>query len=253
MNTRPDPKPTRYLLLLVSLVGISLLALSCSNSSPTEPDNVASTPEAGPGSSSSSSNAEDSSGDNSSGSNNGDDGSSSNSADDSGESGSSGTDGQPGSLKINLTDLPTDEICQLWVYFEELRVKPDGGPPVFVLQEFSGQTWDLLTLRNGAEDEMGEFVVEQGKYQFIEILLDQSRSSVVEKDPETECDPVGETVALQIPSQKFKVKGQPFTVDSATEITIDFDADQSLKRKGSEKNPKGWLLSPSVSIVKVDP
>ena len=252
MNTKSDPKILTYLLLLVSLVGVSLLAVSCSNSSPTEPDDVASTPEASPASSSS---AEDSGSDSSGGSNNGDSGSSSDSANDSGDSGSSSTDGQPGSLTINLTDLPTDEICQLWVYFQELRVKPDGGPPEFVLQEFSGQAWDLLTLRNGAEEEMGEFVVDQGKYQFIEILLDQSQSTVVEKDPDYDCDSgtVGNTVALQIPSQKFKVKGQPFTVDSATEITIDFDADQSLKRKGSEKNPKGWQLSPSVSIVKVNP
>lgn len=252
MNTKSDPKILTYLLLLVSLVGVSLLAVSCSNSSPTEPNDVASTPEASPASSSS---AEDSGSDSSGGSNNGDSGSSSDSANDSGDSGSSSTDGQPGSLTINLTDLPTDEICQLWVYFQELRVKPDGGPPEFVLQEFSGQAWDLLTLRNGAEEEMGEFVVDQGKYQFIEILLDQSQSSVVEKDPDYDCDSgtVGNTVALQIPSQKFKVKGQPFTVDSATEITIDFDADQSLKRKGSEKNPKGWQLSPSVSIVKVNP
>ena len=252
MNTEPDPKLTKYLLLLVCLVGISLVAVSCSNSSPTEPDSVASASETSPGPGSSSS-AEDSSSDSSSGSDSGDGSGSSDSADNSGDSGSSGTNGQPGSLTINLTDLPTDEICQLWVYFEELRVKPDGGPPVFVLQEFSGQAWDLLTLRNGVEEEMGEFVVDQGKYQFIEILLDQSRSYVVEKDPDFDCDPVGETVALQIPSQKFKIKGQPFTVDSATEITIDFDADQSLKRKGSEKNPKGWLLSPSVSIVEVNP
>ena len=252
MNTKSDPKILTHLLLLVSLVGVSLLAVSCSNSSPTEPNDVASTPEASPASSSS---AEDSGSDSSGGSNNGDSGSSSDSANESGDSGSSSTDGQPGSLTINLTDLPTDEICQLWVYFEELRVKPDGGPPEFVLQEFSGQAWDLLTLRNGAEEEMGEFVVDQGKYQFIEILLDQSQSTVVEKDPDYDCDSgtVGNTVALQIPSQKFKVKGQPFTVDSATEITIDFDADQSLKRKGSEKNPKGWQLSPSVSIVKVNP
>ena len=243
----------KSLFAVVALVAVALVAVACNSSSPTEPENVASAPASSSTGSSGSSSADDS-GTGDSGDSGGNDGSgSTDSAEGSGDSGDSGTSGQPGSLTINLTDLPTDEICQLWVYFEELRVKPDGGPPEFILQEFSGQAWDLLTLRNGVEEEMGEFVIEQGKYQFIEILLDQSRSSVVEKHPDTECDPVGETVALQIPSQKFKVKGQPFTVDSATEITIDFDADQSLKRKGSEKNPKGWQLSPSVSIVEVNP
>ena len=215
---------------------------------------MASVPEASSSASSDSNSADDSSSDSSSGSNNGD-GDGGGSSDSGNDPGSSGTNGQPGSLTINLTDLPTDEICQLWVYFAELRIKPDGGPPEFVLPGFFGQAWDLLTLRNGAEEEMGEFDIEQGKYQFIEILLDESQSRVVEKDPDYDCDSgtVGETVALQIPSQKFKVRGNPFTVDSATEITIDFDADESLKRKGSEKNPKGWQLSPSVSIVRVNP
>ena len=35
-------------------------------------------------------------------------------------------------------------------------------------------------------------------------------------------------------------------------MTIDFDAKNSLKRKGSPNNPKGWQLNPKVSIVEVD-
>ena len=134
MNTRPDPRFPKLLALLVALAGVTLLAVSCNSSSPTEPDSVASVPEASSSASSDSNSSND--------------------------PGSSGTNGQPGSLTINLTDLPTDEICQLWVYFAELRIKPDGGPPEFVLPGFFGQAWDLLTLRNGAEEEMGEFDIE---------------------------------------------------------------------------------------------
>ena len=154
-----------------------------------------------------------------------------------------------------LTDLPTDEICQLWVYFAELRVKPDGESAQVLPLQFSPEAYDLLTLRNGNEEEMGEFGIDQGKYQFIEILLDQDQSSVVEKDPDNDCSTgiFGDRVALQIPSEKFKVKGNPFTVDDNTEILIDFDADKSLKRKGSSKNPKGWQLKPEVTIAGVDP
>ncbi len=251
--TKPrDSRHHAFLLSAALIFSIGLLVTSCNSSSPTEPDDVASVPAAGPSNSNGSSSASDS-GQSSGGSDSGS--GTTDTADSSGDPGSSSSEGQPGSLTVKLVDAPTDEICQLWVYFSELRIKPDGGPPEFVLPGFFPQAYDLLTLRNGNEEEMGEFAIEQRKYQFLEILLDQSQSYVVEKDPDNDCDSgtVGDTVALQIPSGKFKVKGNPFTVDASTTITIDFDADQSLKRKGSSKNPKGWQLTPSVSVVNVSP
>jgi len=159
-----------------------------------------------------------------------------------------------GNLTILMVDDPTDEICKLWVYFEALRVKPDGESAQLRTLGVDPQAYDLLTLRDGTVATLGQFQIAQGPYQFIEVLLDQTQSFVVEKGPDNDCDTdvFGDEMPLQIPSEKFKVNGIPFDVTQNTTITIDFDAKKSLKRKGSETNPRGWKLKPDVSIIEVD-
>jgi hypothetical protein len=156
-----------------------------------------------------------------------------------------------GVFKILMIDAPTDELCELHVYIKDLRVKPDGQPQTRLATELGD--FDLLVLQDGAPAVLGPFEVAQTRYQFIEILLDESRSYVIEKDP---TDPTNTSClltesALQIPSAKFKVAGGPFEVDASTTITIDFDADKSLKKKGGKD--KGWQLKPDVSITNVQP
>lgn len=160
-----------------------------------------------------------------------------------------------GTLAIQMIDDPTEEICELYVYIRDIRVKPDQESPILLGTDIG--LYELLALQDGPPASLGEWVVDGGLYQFIEILLDEDLSYVVEKDP---LDPgtsdapncLKTTSALQIPSEKVKVNGGPFTVAAETMITIDFDAEKSLKRKGSSKNPKGWQLKPTVSIVGVE-
>ncbi len=158
-----------------------------------------------------------------------------------------------GQLTIMMVDAPTDEICELWVYIEDLRVKPDGQPSMVLDNQDIGLV-ELLALRDGPPVTLGEFGVEAGRYQFIEMLLDQDRSFVVESSSEDAGNLVcpGEQVPLQIPSEKFKINGGPFDVGPNTTVTIDFDAEKSLKRRGSPTNPRGWQLKPEVSIIDVD-
>ena len=178
------------------------------------------------------------------------------SSDGSGDSGDSGdttdTDVTGGSLQISMTDAPADEICQLVVFIEDLRVKKDGSPPEIL--GAVGAAYDLMQLQNGEQVLLGDFDVDQGLYQFIEMLLDESQSYVVEKiDPEdldiTENCEI-EQVPLKIPSEKFKINGGPFEVDELTEVLVDFDAKNSLKTTG---NGKTYQLKADVSIVDVDP
>ncbi len=176
-------------------------------------------------------------------------------SDDSGGSDSGDGSATSGTLAIQMIDDPTDDICELWVYIQDLRVKPDGDSPILLGSEIGA--YELLALQEGPPAPLGEWVVEGGLYQFIEILLDESQSHVIEKDPDDPGDAenpncLTTTTPLQIPSAKFKVNGGPFTVGPETRITIDFDAKNSLKRKGSANNPKGWQLKPKVSIVDVE-
>lgn len=169
-----------------------------------------------------------------------------------GNGGDAGT--SSGTLAIQMIDDPTDEICEIWVYIQDIRVKPDEESPVLLGTGIG--LYELLALQDGPAAPLGEWVVDGGLYQFIEILLDEDQSYVVERDPDDPGDPetpncLTEPSDLQIPSEKFKVNGGPFTVTSETTVTIDFDAKRSLKRKGSANNPKGWMLNPKVSIVDV--
>ena len=160
-----------------------------------------------------------------------------------------------GNLELLMIDAPTDEICELHVYIKDLRVKPHGKPQMKLASELG--EFDLLALQDGPPAVLGSFAVEQGQYQFIEILLDESMSYVIEKEDPT--DPNNPNCLLtrsdlQVPSSKFKVAGGPFPVDSNTTITIDFDAHKSLKKKGGNSgNGKGWQLKPDVSITNVQP
>ena len=214
---------------LVALAGLLVIACSSDSSSPTEP--VADTTASGSGSS---------------------DSGSSDSSDDSSDT--TDTDVTGGSLQISMTDAPTDEICQLVVFIKDLRVKKDGSPAQILGAVNGIGAYDLMQLQNGQEIVLGNFDVETGLYQFIEMLLDESQSYVVEKidpdDPDiiTNCEI--EQVPLKIPSEKFKINGGPFEVDEQTEVLIDFDAKNSLKTTG---NGKTYQLKADVSIVDVDP
>ncbi|MGB5753690.1 MAG: DUF4382 domain-containing protein, partial [Thermoanaerobaculia bacterium] len=152
----------------------------------------------------------------------------------------------------------TDEICQLVVYIEDLRVKKDGSPAQILGAVNGIGEYDLLLLQDGQVVLLGDFDVDQGLYQFIEMLLDETNSYVVEKiNPELDdispenC--VTDRSPLQIPSEKFKINGGPFEVDEHTEVLIDFNAKNSLKKKGNDKNNKGWQLKADVSIAQIDP
>ena len=179
--------------------------------------------------------------------------------DDSGDTDDDGTpdpDATMGSLQISMTDAPTDEICKLVVYIEDLRVKMDGSPAQILGKGAGIGEYDLLELQNGQQVLLGDFEVEQGIYQFIEMLLDESLSYVVEKiDPDLSisdknCPDPEIHSPLKIPSEKFKINGGPFEVDELTKVLVDFNAKNSLKITG---NGKTYQLKADVSIAQVDP
>lgn len=218
-----------FLLLVVAAVGALVFTACSDSSSPTEPVAAETPSDSGSG-----------------------DSGSSDSSDDSGDT--TDTVITDGVLQINMTDAPTDEICNLVVFIEELRVKKDGSPPQILSPTDGLGGYDLLLLQGGNEVSLGQFEVEAGVYQFIEMLLDETQSYVVEKLEPTNLDVIGNCVdfesPLKIPSEKFKINGGPFEVDELTKVLIDFDAKNSLKSTG---NGKTWQLKADVSIAQVDP
>ena len=156
-------------------------------------------------------------------------------------SGTTSTSGNStGVLEISMRDAPIEEVSELQVYITGLKVKP-AERPVEQLETNTG-LYDLLLLTNGVTELLAATEVEAGTYQFIEILLDQDQSYVVEAA-------TGEVQPLQIASQKVKLNGGPFEVqgEGTTSILFDFDAERSLKLKGNGD----WMLKPFLSIVQI--
>lgn len=229
---------TKFGLLLACLFALAVWTAACSSGSgPTAPE----APVAGGGS----------------GSGGGSTGGDGGSGGDSGDTGDPGGSGQSGSLTVRMRDDATDDICELWVYFVELKAKPDGQPVTFLGPV--GEAYDLLLLQNGKDVVLGEYGVTTGKYQFIEMLLDEDMSYVIEKDDDSGECLTDDPVPLQIPSEKFKIKGPPFEVGESTLARIHFDAPKSLKKKGGNGNgngngkdkDKGWMLKADVTLEEV--
>ena len=150
-----------------------------------------------------------------------------------GGSGDSPTAPTGGTLIVRLTDDPADEVSEINVFISGLTVKPFESPVVRIAQEIG--IVDLLTLQDSTQV-LTTAAVEPGSYQFIQVDLDETQSTIVELAS-------GVTKDLKIPSQEIKVFGG-FEVleDGTTTLTLDFDGAQSLKKRGNGE----WLLQPVI-------
>lgn len=141
-------------------------------------------------------------------------------------------------LRVELTDQPTDELSAVNVYISGLKIKPTTGPVEFIANDVG--LVDLLALQDTSELLVAA-QVEPGEYEFIEVLLDGALSFVV--DAET-----GEELPVHATNEKIQVLGG-FTVepDLTTTVLLDFDANESLKLRGNGE----WLLSPVILLANV--
>lgn len=139
-------------------------------------------------------------------------------------------------LRVEMTDAPTDELAAVNVYISGLKVKPTTGPVERIANDIG--PLDLLTLQETRELLVAA-EVEPGDYEFIMVELDEAGSSVVDAA-------TNEELPLKVPSEKIRVLGG-FTVapDATTTVLLDFDADQSLKRRGNGE----WLLEPVILLA----
>lgn len=144
-------------------------------------------------------------------------------------------------LTIMLTDDHTDRLQSVNVFVESLTVKRSGAPvehdvPVVLAsnpQDLLLLTDDVVPLAVGS--------LEPGAFEFIQVELDESRSSVVEDD--------GTEKSLRIPSEEIKIVGGfEIPEDGSVEIVLDFDVEASMVLLGNDE----WLLRPQIVITSVD-
>lgn len=147
--------------------------------------------------------------------------------------GDTATNPSSGMLAVEMKDAPTEELAELNVYVVGLTVKPVDGPVERIADEIG--PIDLLELQTRTEL-LALVALEPGQYDFVQVDLDQDRSNVVELA-------TGNVLPLQIASEEIKVQGgfEVFAADT-TRLTLDFDAEQSLRKRGNGS----WLLVPVI-------
>jgi len=139
-------------------------------------------------------------------------------------------------LAVMLTDAPIDDVQQVQVFFTTVTAKPEGRPVETLVLQLVENPVDLLTLSDRSIA-FAAGVVEEGRYEFMHINIDEQRSFLVEN---------GMRKSLRVPSGEVKVLGG-FSVDenTRTTLTLDFDAKESLVRLGNGD----WLLRPIIVIT----
>lgn len=172
-----------------------------------------------------------------------------------------------GTVRIILTDKPVDGVEQLNVTISRVEIhlvakdaadkdeaddgengkggedegKADDEKSWRVISE-EVQTFDLLKLRNGVTTLLGEGEFPEGKITQIRLILDKAEAVVN-----------GQTVAVDCPAScaktgiKIVTKGSlVVSAGKASEVTLDFDAAESLKDNGKD----GYKMVHVIKVVK---
>ena len=142
-------------------------------------------------------------------------------------------------LRVYLTDKPAEEYLAVNVTVVAVRVHQSSAAGELEagwrdLPVTAAMPVDLLQLRNGVLYELCQVQLPAGHYQQVRLVLAPNTGaelpfsqSVVTAD--------GVTHALAVPSGTIKIV-HGFSVDAqqVTDLTLDFDASQSVKKRGTD-------------------
>ena len=161
--------------------------------------------------------------------------------------------GHAGTLRVALTDAPACGYEAVFVTVREVRAhksltatESDAGWATITLP--SPRRIDLLTLTNGALDELGQAPLEAGRYTQMRLLLADNTAATPLANA---VRPSGKTeVALETPSAlqsglKMNV-GIDVSANQIADVVIDFDACRSVVTAGRSGR---YLLKPVLSVT----
>ena len=140
-------------------------------------------------------------------------------------------------LRIHLTDKPAEDLLAVNVSIVAVRVHQssdvgelDAG--WIELPVTAAMPVDLLQLRNGVLYELCQAQLPVGHYQQIRLELAPNSGAAPYSQSVVTAD--GETHELEVPSGTVKiVHGFSLETPQATDLTLDFDASQSVNLQGN--------------------
>ena len=158
--------------------------------------------------------------------------------------GGGSTDVQMSSVRVLLTDAPSDVIAsaEVWISHVYLQGGDDdeaeGGRVDLFNDPDNPQHYDLLTLRDGVTADLTDVVdVDVGLYRQLRLVVDSARVTLVEG---VSFEDNSSTATLRVPSGsssgiKVLLARDLETVEGeTTTLTVDFDVDQNFVIQGTE-------------------
>ncbi len=172
----------------------------------------------------------------------------------------SGADASGGAVSLSLSgydgararssDAPIDDVAHIWVTFESVTVRGDGGGDDTgddgeggwqVVSEETN-TVDLLELADGTPAGMGSARLSAGEYSEIRLLISDAEVEGTDGSVEPATVPSGESSGLKIKGG-FEIRPQQIT---SLDLAVDVDSSLSWNQ-GS-----GYRLDPVIQLEGVD-
>ena len=164
-----------------------------------------------------------------------------------GEESSGETTTTLGSLIIKMKDKPVEDADQVWVTISNIVVHM-ADPDEFIEISDEEMEFDLLLLKNNPVPIVSANL-EAGHYN--QIRMDVVSGSIVFLEDDGQEGLVGVPYDLKIPSNEIKIPVQFYIEgNETTEITLDFDAEKSIKVTQQGKKDS-YKLRPVLKVVGV--
>lgn len=160
---------------------------------------------------------------------------------------SSNTGDATGTLSLDITDAPVDNVAEVWVQFTGVRIKPRDGEAIEFAFD-SPLNIDLLTLTGeNSTSLLNNESVPAGEYAWIALDVNAQFDTVY--DSFVTLDGGGE-VELQVPSGSQQglrlVSGFTVTANQNSNFMIDWDLRKGLT---DPQGQPGMFLRPALRIV----
>ena len=141
-----------------------------------------------------------------------------------------------GNFKLYLTDQPID-ADQILVTISEINVQKEGEGFVTICSV--EKIYDLLKLRS-QEEMIADVTLNEGKYTQIRLVVTKGKIVIH-----------GKISAMTVASSEVKI---PFVFnvmeDGATEIVLDFEADESIHVVYAGQSEK-YILTPVIKVKSI--
>lgn len=158
-----------------------------------------------------------------------------------------------GQVQLSVTDAPVQDVDEVWVQFNAVEFKPEGGAPILEALA-TPQQINLLEHQNGrAAVLVTDLELPAGRYEWIRLIIDD-----VPNVPDSYVVADGAQCELTVPSgaeSGLKLnRGFTLPANGSVALTVDFDLLKSLhappgQQGFMEQCAQGYLLRPTLRLV----